>query len=270
MSRVVLLGHPVAHSLSPAMHNAAFRTLGLPHLYELADVEPERLAATVETLRRDDVLGANVTIPHKEAALRLVDDADEPSRRIGALNTIVRRGSRISGANTDVYGFERAVADPRGGSVFGDDPVLILGAGGAARACAYALLPTNEVLVANRSPERAARMAAEIERSGRRPRVVPWPRAGAPLPAPSVVNATPLGLHGEDPLRGMALPTRALVDIVPTAEETPLVRRARSAEHVTVVDGLAMLLYQAARSFELWTGMAAPVAAMRDALPRAV
>ena len=266
MARVYLLGHPVSHSLSPAMHNAAFAALGLPHRYETRDVEAADLATAVAGLRRDDVLGANVTIPHKEAALRLVDDATAESREIGAVNTLIRRGTRVLGANTDVEGFARAVTAADGGPLLSGRTVLLLGAGGAARACAYVLLPTNRVLVANRSADRARDFASQLEIEGRHAEAVAWPRGGR-LEADAVVNATPLGMNGEDPLAGIDLPP-IVVDIVPTAEETPLVRRAREAQHVVVVDGLTMLLHQAARSFELWTGVAAPVAAMRAALPR--
>ena len=265
MARALLLGHPVAHSLSPAMHNAAFAALGLPHTYETKDVRPEDLPAAVGDLRRDDILGANVTIPHKEAALRLVDDATDEAREIGAVNTLIRRGTRILGANTDVAGFARAATAADGGPLLSDRTVLLLGAGGAARACAYVLLPTNRVLVANRTPERARAFADTLEIEGRHAEAVPWP--SREIAADAVVNATPLGLHGEDPLEGLALPP-IVVDIVPTTEVTPLVRRAREAQHVVVVDGLTMLLHQAARSFELWTGVPAPVAAMRAALPR--
>ena len=141
MATVYLLGHPVAHSLSPAMHNAAFAALGLPHHYETRDVEAERLEDFVDSLRRDDVLGANVTIPHKERALRYVDEAGKDARRVSAINTIVRRGARLTGENTDLYGFERAIAESASGEkLFAGGTVLLLGAGGAGRACALVLL----------------------------------------------------------------------------------------------------------------------------------
>lgn len=261
MSRVVLLGHPVAHSLSPLMHNAAFAALGLRHRYEAVDVPPDALSRTVDALRREDALGANVTIPHKEAALRLVDETSDEVRAIGALNTIVRRGSLLIGHNTDAYGFEQAIAGVGAGDA------LVLGAGGAARACVLVLLrQRRRVLVANRSKTRAEELARTLTVDGRHAEVTAWPY-GRDLGAPIVVNATPLGMHGEDPLRGTPLP-RCVVDIVPMTEETPLVRRAREAQHVVVVDGITMLLHQAARSFELWTGLAAPLAVMRSALPR--
>ncbi|HEY6959600.1 MAG TPA: shikimate dehydrogenase [Candidatus Limnocylindria bacterium] len=265
MSRVVLVGHPVKHSLSPAMQNAAFAALRLPHRYEVLDVAPAALAAAVTRFRTEDVLGVNVTIPHKEAAVRLVDEVDDDVRHIGALNTIVRRGTRFVGANTDLYGCEMSI---RG--VLERRRVLLLGAGGAARACAYALLRMgNSVHVANRTPDRAEKLAREIELWGEHPTAVSWPRRGEPMDVDGVVNATPLGLAGDDPLEGIPLP-HVVVDIVPTAEETALVRRAREAQDVMVVDGLVMLLYQAARSFELWTGVPAPIEAMRAALPRPV
>ncbi|HEV8670296.1 MAG TPA: shikimate dehydrogenase [Candidatus Limnocylindria bacterium] len=266
MSSVYLLGHPVAHSLSPAMHNAAFAALGLPHRYEMRDVEPNRLADVVEALRRDDVLGANVTIPHKEAVLGLVDELADEARRIGAVNTIVRRASRLLGDNTDGYGFARALA-AAGVEVAGKD-VMVLGAGGAARACVAALGGARIVVVAARGLDRASALAAA---AGKPVRAIPWADARRTAKIDVLVNATPVGLHGEDLLSSFSfteLP-RAVVDLVPTRTETPLVRRARQAQDVLVVDGLSMLLHQAARSFTLWTGREAPLAVMRAALPRA-
>jgi len=273
VATVYLLGHPVAHSLSPAMHNAAFAALGLPHHYETRDVEAERLEDFVETLRRDDVLGANVTIPHKERVLRYMDEAGEDARRVSAVNTVVRRGTRLIGENTDVYGFERAISEPAAGKkLFVGGTVLVLGAGGAARACAVVLLARgNNVRVASRTRVRAEQLAAGIEVDGRRPIAVGWPTSDDLATVEGVVNATPLGLHGEDPLAGIEIHENfRVVDLVPTAVATPLVKRARAVKNVVVVDGLSMLLYQAARSFILWTGRDAPLAVMRGALPRSL
>jgi len=267
VSSVYLLGHPVAHSLSPAMHNAAFAALGLPHRYETRDVEPHRLADAVDALRSDDVLGANITIPHKEAALRLVDELADEARRIGAVNTVVRRSSRLVGDNTDGYGFARALA-AAGVDVAGKD-VMVLGAGGAARACAAALGAARLVVIAARGLDRATALAAAV---GHPARGIPWADARRTARIDVLVNATPVGLHGEDVLADFSfaeLP-RVVVDLVPTWTETPLVRRAREAQDVRVVDGLSMLLHQAARSFTLWTGREAPLAVMRAALPRAI
>lgn len=275
MSQVWLIGRPVAHSLSPAMHNAAFAKLGLPHRYEGRDTAEDQLGATLDRMRRDnDVLGANVTIPYKETVLRLVDEVDDEARRIGAVNTIVCRGGRLIGHNTDKYGFEKALeTQPRRmggpeGFPFTGDTILVLGAGGAARACALALLEHgNNVNIANRDPGRAEALARSLEVDGRHPQVVPWPRGRVPVDA--IVNATPLGLNGEEALEDVQLPMW-VIDLVPTAVETPLVKRAKATENVTVVDGLNMLLHQAARSFDLWTGVPAPLEVMRAALPRQV
>jgi shikimate dehydrogenase len=265
VSTAYLIGKPVQHSMSPAMHNAAFAALGLPHRYTAVEVDEADLRATIGRWRTEDTLGGNVTIPHKEAVLRMMDEVDDEARAIGAVNTVIRRGSRLVGANTDAYGFARSIEGVASGGT-----VLVLGAGGAARACVRVLLQRGDtVLVANRSAARAEALARAIEVDGRRPSVVPWPPRGRSLGVETVVNATPLGLHGEDPLEDVELPAN-VVDIVPTAAETPLVKRARSREHGAVVDGLAMLLHQAARAFGLWTGVEAPLAVMRAALPRSV
>ncbi|TMG44042.1 MAG: shikimate dehydrogenase [Chloroflexi bacterium] len=272
MSQVWLIGHPVAHSLSPAMHNAAFAKLGLPHRYSVRDVTDAQLGATLERMRRADVLGANVTIPHKEAALRLVDEASDEARRVGAVNTIVRRGERLIGDNTDRIGFHRGL-ESAGILEISNVDVLVLGAGGAARACVLDLLSGNDVLVAGRTIERAERLVASMpsEKSGTA-RAVTWDHARQMTWVDALVNATPLGMHGEDALEGFAFdPLPGMIaDLVPISEETPLVRRAREAQHVRVMDGLLMLLHQAARSFELWTGVPAPLEVMRAALPRRV
>lgn len=274
MSQVWLIGRPVAHSLSPAMHNAAFAKLGLPHRYEVKETADDQLAATVDRIRRDDVLGANVTIPHKESVLRLVDEVSDEARRIGAVNTLIRREGRLLGDNTDRFGFRRGL-ESAGILQISNQDVLVLGAGGAARACVLDLRGDNDVLVANRSIERAERLVASISKPGENGgelRAIGWEEARQLRWVDALINATPLGMRGEDALEGFAfdpLPP-IIADLVPLAGETPLVRRAREAQHVRVMDGLLMLLHQAARSFELWTGVPAPLEAMRAALPRPV
>src|SRR3989441_1200924 len=152
------------------MHNAAFAALGLPHLYEAREVADEDLAATLQRMRGEDMLGANVTIPHKEAVLRQVNQISDEARRIGGVNTIVHRSGRLVGENTDGYGFRRAL------EAAGATPqrVFVLGAGGAARACVVELLRAGaDVQVANRTRERAERPARAPPLAGRRPA---WPR----------------------------------------------------------------------------------------------
>lgn len=259
MAEVYLIGDPVAHSLSPAMHNAAFEALGLPHRYRLMALPAAGLADGVRRLRDPGSLGANVTIPHKEVVGRYLDGIEETARRIGAVNTLFKRGSGLLGDNTDAGGFSDALREA--GVELSGRRALLLGAGGAARACAYELGAAGaDVAIANRTPERARGLPG---------RVVPWPVASLDG-YDAVVNATSLGLHGEDPLEGVDLPRGiAVVDVVGVADETPLIRRAKASGCVTV-DGLLMLLHQGVRAFRLWTGLAAPLEAMRAALPRRV
>jgi shikimate dehydrogenase len=271
VATLYLIGDPVAHSLSPAMQNAAFAALGLAHRYELLRVPADELGAAVERLRRDDALGANVTIPHKERIGGLLDRIEDTARRIGAVNTIFKRGGALRGDNTDAGGFADALAEKK--VQLAGRRVLLLGAGGAARACADHLIREGaHVIIANRTPERVQALAGAI------PAMVGTGHSfGTLSPAPRslddydvIVNATSLGLHGEDALEGVALrPGLAVVDVVATAEETPLIARARATGCVAV-DGLIMLLHQGTRAFRLWTGLEAPVAAMRAALPRTV
>jgi shikimate dehydrogenase len=271
-----LIGDPVSHSLSPAMQNAAFAALGLPHRYELLRVTADDLAEAIGRVRREDVLGANVTIPHKERIGHLVDAVEETARRIGAVNTLFKRGGALRGDNTDAGGFGDALAE-KGIDVAGCR-VLLLGAGGAAKACAYQLIRARaHVVITNRTAERARDLVGAV-RAAVPDDLGPDLHSYAGLSWPVhdlgdyeiVVNATSLGLHGEDPLEGVGLPPDlTVVDIVATAEETPLVRRAKASGCVAV-DGLLMLLHQGARAFRLWTGVDAPLAAMRAALPRGV
>lgn len=267
MALVVLLGHPVAHSLSPAMHNAAFQALGLPHRYEARDVDAADLPAEVARIRAGELLGANVTVPHKEAVLRLVDTWDAPTGEVGAVNTLSRTADgRVLGSNTDVVGFAYLVRD----LALADARVLVLGAGGAARAVLPVLYERGaRVRLANRTAARAAALARAIAHPvGSDPVVVPWEERLDLREVDVVVNTTALGLAGEDPLAGATL-RRALsiVDLVPTAAPTPLLRRAR-ASGARALDGLPMLLQQAVSSFRIWTGRDAPVDAMRAALYR--
>jgi shikimate dehydrogenase len=272
MSQVWLIGHPVAHSLSPAMHNAAFAKLGLPHRYEAKDTPAAELAATLDRMRHEDVLGANVTIPHKEAVLRLVDEVSDEARQVGAVNTVIRREGRLIGDNTDRLGLHRGL-ESAGILEVSNQDVLVLGAGGAARACVLELREGNDVLIANRSRERAERLVASMpaETTGEL-RAIGWDEARQLTWVDALVNATPLGMQGEDALDGFSFdPLPGIIaDLVPVVAQTPLVRRAREAQHVRVMDGLLMLLHQAARSFELWTGVPAPLEVMREALPRPV
>lgn len=247
------------------MHNAAFAALGLPHRYELMRVTADALPQAIAALRSADLLGANVTIPHKERVGRHLERVLDTARRIGAVNTIFKVNGGLAGDNTDAGGFKDALAE-RAVDVAGKT-VLLLGAGGAARACFHQLRQAGaRITVSARSQARMASMVASFTGVAS---TVPWPPRSID-PYDVVVNATSLGLHGEAVLDGVELPpATAIADVVATAEETPLVGRARASGCV-VVDGLLMLLHQGTRSFRLWTGLEAPADVMRAALPRRV
>ena len=251
MNRVLLLGDPVSRSLSPVMQNAAFEALGIDCEYVLRELIPAELAGAMSDLRSDErILGANVTIPHKESVIAFLDELDPLAARIGAVNTISRKGTRLKGWNTDVEGFRRALAEQlpspaRGGGQGGGFRVAIIGAGGAARAVAAALQPVADIWVIARNLEQAQRLCRdlEIERGGSLEMDhIKQTVARADL----VVNATPADLPPPSWLRR----DQRLFEL----------RSRRSAE------GRAMLLHQGAASFEIWTGRKAPLNVMRAAL----
>lgn len=273
-----IFGHPVEHSFSPAMHNAAFQAAGLDYVYVPLPVQPENLRAAVEAVRALGLAGVNVTIPHKEAVLPLLDELSEEAGLTGAVNTIVNRSGRLLGDNTDGRGFLRSLQEGAGFSPAGRS-ALLLGSGGAARAVALqlALAGAGRLRLTNRSRKRAEELAGYIEAKTRlKPEVLDWPAEGETLPeealrgADLVVQGTPLGMHPAvseaPPLPyGSFRPGQVACDLVYNPVETQFLQRAGRAGAVTV-DGLGMLLYQGALAYELWTGTTAPVEVMRKAL----
>jgi shikimate dehydrogenase len=253
---VYLVGHAISYSRSPDMHNAAFRAVGLDWTYELLDVPPGDVATAMTRLRQPDVAGANVTIPHKQAVLQHLDIVDPEAVRARAVNTIVREGDRLVGSNTDIAAIRASIAtlglEPKGARA------VILGAGGAARASAVALEGAHLTFV-SRHPE-----DGDLPGS-----VIGWDDPSLHKlvrSADVLVNATPLGRREEMPIRPAALPNHgAVIDLVYVTGGTPLVRKARSLG-LRTADGWEVLLGQGVRSFEVWTGRAAPVGAMRDTL----
>ncbi|MFN8205364.1 MAG: shikimate dehydrogenase [Solirubrobacteraceae bacterium] len=257
MARLGVLGWPVRHSRSPAMHNAALAALGLTEWrYQLLPVPPELFGETVRALPAAGFAGANVTVPHKEAALAVADAPTAAARAIGAANTLAFTGDgHIEADNTDAPGLLAALPHPARGAT-----ALVLGAGGSARAAAWALCEAGAAAVAvhNRTRERADRLAADL---GIRV-------AADPQPADIVVNCTTVGLHDRDaaPIDLATLDRYGtVVDLVYRDGGTALVRAARAHGHPTV-DGLEILVHQGALSFERWTGRAAPLDVMRAAL----
>jgi shikimate dehydrogenase len=256
-----VIGDPIRHSRSPAIHNAAFAATGLDWVFCAFEVAGGGAAAALDAVRTLGLGGLSVTMPHKQDVARACDELTPDARALDAVNTVVPRGGgRLLGASTDGEGFLRAVRDEGVDPAAG--PALVLGAGGAARAIALALAGTGApVTVAARRPEAAAAAAALADG------ITGEALAGCdPGRFHLVVNATPLGMGGEPP----AVDPEALnsgqfvVDTVYHPMETPLLAAAH-AQGVPCANGLGMLVHQAALAFELWTGHEAPLAAMRAA-----
>jgi len=272
--RVVLLGHPVAHSLSGAMQQGAFDALGIDATYELLDRKPIELPDAVADLRTDAFLGANVTIPHKERVVPMVDRLTEEAQATGAVNTITREGKKRIGHNTDVPGFKVAL-DKLVGRQKMPRQAVVLGAGGGARAIIYGLITENfqRIVIFNRHLHRAEGLVRHFGKSAAHMelRAMPWHESviEAELAKTRVlINATAVGLHGDEtPVPGELLPPDLLVlDLI--YGKTRLQRDAAAAGN-TVQNGELMLLHQGAAAFTLWTGQPAPLELMQRKLEEA-
>jgi len=272
---VAVIGDPISHTLSPAMHNAAFEAVGLNWVYIACHVLPEHVGGAVAAVRALGWRGMNVTVPHKQAVMPFLDELSPAARAVGAVNTIIHDQGWLVGDNTDVVGIIRAVSDGAGVREW-PEHVVILGAGGAARGVVYALTTVEavrRVTILNRTPERAESLAKEF--GGGKTRIEGLPLAAeharrALGDAGLLVNVTSLG-RGElaerspiaDEWKCLA-PGLLCVDSNYSPPETRLMRQVRAAGG-RAFNGLDMLVYQGARSFELWTGLPAPVEVMRRA-----
>ena len=252
-----VIGWPVSHSRSPRLHGHWLKTYGIDGAYVPLAVPPTRIEDAIRALPALGFAGANVTVPHKEAAVRLADDVDDFARRLGAANTlVVKPDGRIAASNSDAFGFLENLRQHAPGFRANAGPVVVLGSGGAARAVVVALADAGapEIRIVNRTLARASdlcHLAPSVARA------MPWPdRAAALADANLLVNTTSLGMEGQPPLEidlGL-LPPRALVnDIVYTPLETALLASA-AARGNPVVDGLGMLLHQARPGFHAWFG----------------
>lgn len=258
MIRAGVMGWPVAHSRSPVLHGFWIEQYGIDGEYVLLPVPPEGLAAALRALPEQGFAGCNVTIPHKEKALALVDRVAATARRIGAVNTIVvAKDGSLEGSNTDAFGFAANLAASRPGWSAAAGPAMVLGAGGGARAVVAALIDGGapEIRLANRHRARAEALAAAL---GGPITIVDWERRAAALDGVALlVNATSLGQAGQGPL---ALPLEALpksavvTDLVYVPLETGLLAAARARGNA-VIDGLGMLLHQARLGFSAWFGI---------------
>lgn len=260
VKRLAVLGHPVGHSRSPAMHTAALVELGLAEewSYSAIDLAPDEFGSRVRKMTEEGFAGANVTVPHKGAALALADSLSETAREIGAANTLSFNDGEIRADNTDAQG----LLDALPGSVEGKR-ALVLGAGGAARAAVWALAREGaEVAVWNRTALRAEHLCEEL--------------GGSPVAAPNqaghelIVNTSAAGLGGEDPFAELPLSRerfqsdQIVVDLVYGSRPSPLLQAAE-ATGAAVIDGIEVLVRQGALSLRLWTGLEPPLEVMRRA-----
>jgi shikimate dehydrogenase len=274
-----VIGYPLAHSVSPQIYAAAFPAVGIDGRCDAWAEPPEALKAAAKRLRGPDFLGACITVPHKEAVIPFLDELDPMAERVGALNCIVNAGGRLIGYNSDLYGFMRSLREA------GFDPtgrnVLLLGAGGSARAVAVGLLDAGvaSLVLSGRSAERVASTAKALSTSrGAAIRTLAFTEPDFPsacLSADLIVNCTPIGMAhtaevAQSPIAAALIPPAAFVyDLVYNPLTTVLLSEAR-ALGAQAVPGLDMLVYQAAENVRLWTGMEPPIDIMRIAGQRAL
>ena len=274
-TRIVgVIGDPVAHSRSPQMHNAAFAKAGLDYVYVPFHVRPRDLAAAIEGFKAVNVVGINATLPHKQAVIPHLTSMSREAELIGAVNTLTFVGDEIHGDNTDAPGVLKALAENRGMSIPVDEDVVVLGAGGAARAVvvALALAGVASITIANRTPEKATALAAEMDQK------TGVPMRGMGLTAaelPDAVGKTTLLINtataSMDPTQSLLISAdwlqadTTVYDIVYTPPVTPLMRAAAERGCQTL-GGIGMLIHQGAIAFEKWTGVAPCTEAMQQAL----
>lgn len=263
-----IIGDPVDHSLSPAMHNAAFKSLGLNCVYIAFRIAKDELEAGLASLRKSNIAGFNVTMPHKITIMSLLDELDDTCTKIGAVNTVKNEKGRFRGYNTDIYGFveplKRRKIDLKGKTV------LLMGAGGAARAVVTALLDENiaNILIANRSLEKAQTLNDICNRSNIKCELVILRDVTKYAPiADLIVNATPIGMNLEaSRITAEHISNKTVVyDLVYRPMETGLIQSAEKAG-ATVIHGYEMLLEQGAKSFEIWKQREAPRDVMKKTL----
>lgn len=275
---VGVIGYPVAHSLSPQMHNAAIQSLGINWCYLPFQVAPEDLAKAVQGMRGLGIRGLNVTVPHKQAVVRLLDWVSPEASAVRAVNTISNEGGRLEGYNTDVEGILAALRLGVGLEKL-PEKVVVLGAGGAARGIVYALTTVTDVrniVILNRTVQKAERLAAEMENMAKgktriKGRKLETETARVELrEAGLLINATPVGMYPNvncSPIEVSSVfhPRLTLVDTIYNPKETKLMRLARS-QGAKCFNGLDMLVYQGAKSLEIWTQRRAPVKVMKEAV----
>ena len=273
---VGIIGYPLTYSLSPVMHNAAFAATGINAHYAPFVVKPENIEAAVNGLIALGVRGVNVTIPHKERIVPLLDKLDKDAERIGAVNTIVIKGSHLIGYNTDAKGFGKAYGEAVGQPFLGSR-VMLLGAGGAARAVLTELVDEGvyDIMIVVRSLERGRAMVNDLllDHGNVHVDICSFDELHTRLQRPDVlINTTPVGLNSEDPVlipADFVTSNMVVYDLTYNPPLTPLLNLAKRVGAVAI-NGLGMLVHQGALAFELWTGKQAPVHVMRNSLVSAL
>ncbi|MBI4228479.1 MAG: shikimate dehydrogenase [Deltaproteobacteria bacterium] len=270
-----IFGHPVNHSLSPTMHNAAFKKLKLDRVYIAFDIHPKNLDSATQAIKSLGILGVNVTIPHKEKILSFLDETSPEVEMTGAVNTVKNENGKLIGYNTDVEGFLMAIKEDLGVIPKGLR-ISLLGAGGAARAVLTGLCMNgaSEIYLINRTLDKAKKLASEFKRCYKDISIGAYALEDrvsverSLRSAELLINASSSGMEGvaSSELRLEVLPKESMVyDLVYKPRETPLLKAAKELG-LKSAGGLSMLLYQGAKSFEIWTGKKAPVDVMRKAI----
>jgi shikimate dehydrogenase len=258
-----LFGYPVEHTLSPAMHNAAFKALDLNYCYVPFLVQPDYLEDAVKAIKALNIRGVNITVPHKERVIKFLDEIDEEASFIGAVNTIVNSDGKLIGYNTDGRGFIQSLLER--GILVEDNDILIIGAGGASRAISYYLSQKGRTLyIYNRSKDRAKRLVQDLKKI--RNNVSFIEDISSIERFHIIINATPLGLKKDDPLPfdiSLLRQDQTVGDLI--YKKTRLIEEASKKGCITI-DGTGMLLWQGIFAFELWTGKKPQVEVMRNAL----
>ena len=277
-----IFGHPLSHTLSPAMHEAAFRKLGIDANYIVLELARDAFKKLMNQSSELSLSGFNVTVPYKETVMKYLDSVRPEARAIGAVNTVFKQGKRWVGTNTDMEGFLMALMKDGGFHPSGKKAV-ILGAGGAARAVVYGLSQkgVREIFIADCFPQKARKIARDMHKLFKRV-VYHAVVAGTPevkkalQKADVIINATPIGLRSQDPrvvpedwIPQRGAEKKFFMDLIYNPAVTPFLKTAKKKGHRTL-NGLGMLLYQGARALEHWTGRTAPVGVMRQALLQAL
>ncbi|MFA4888254.1 MAG: shikimate dehydrogenase [Candidatus Omnitrophota bacterium] len=270
-----LIGYPVKHSLSPLMHNAAFKELGIPAEYKLFEIAPQELESFFKNLTRKNIFGLNVTVPYKERVLPFLDEISSDARSIGAVNTVINDANRLSGFNTDGVGFLRHLSEDLHFSIAGRK-IALIGAGGAAKAAAVYLSKNKpeRISIYDLDKVKSSVLISQLKKNFPGVEFFLAERT-ADLRIDScdlLINATPIGMKEADPeiIDANLLRKGLLVyDLIYNPAQTKILRRAKEIGASTA-NGLGMLLYQGAASFEIWTGRKAPLEVMREALNQGV